>query len=179
MTPKGVLYLVVCAAGPAPSAASLVEVARSAGWDVCVILTPRATNFVDIPLLEQLTEHPVRSDYKRPEDPDALPKADAIIVFPATFNTLNKWALGISDTLALGLLCELTGLGLPIVAVPSFRTGGGLDLHPAFKRSMRMLRRYGVHVLYEPETYPPRNHVPAEVILEILHQIVLRKQGRG
>lgn len=128
------------------------------------------------PLLEQLTQHPVRSDYKRPEDPDALPKADAVIVFPATFNTLNKWALGISDTLALGLLCELTGLGLPIVAVPSFRTGGGLDLHPAFKRSMRMLRRYGVHVLYEPEIYPPRNHVPAEMILETLHQVIRRKE---
>lgn len=175
---KGVLYLVVCAAGPAPSATNLVEVAQLAGWDVCVILTPRAMGFVDIPLLERLTQHPVRSDYKRPEDPDALPKVDAVIVFPATFNTLNKWALGITDTLALGLLCEMTGLGLPIVALPSFRTGGGLDLHPAFKRSMRMLRRYGVHVLYEPETYPPRNHVPANVILETLEDVIKQKREK-
>ena len=174
---KGVLYLVVCAAGPAPSAVHVVEVAQSTGWDVCVILTPRATGFVDIPSFERLTGHPVRSDYKRPEDPDALPKADAVIVFPATFNTLNKWALGITDTLALGLLCELTGLGLPIVAVPSFRTGGGLDLHPAFKRSMRMLRRYGVHIFYEPETYPPRNQVPAEVLFSRLETIVQQKRA--
>jgi Flavoprotein len=34
---------------------------------------------------------------------------DAIIVAPATFNTINKWAVGISDTLALGLLTEAIG----------------------------------------------------------------------
>jgi len=64
-------------------------------------VTPQASKFVDLALLEQLTGYAVRSDYKRPEEPDVLPRTDAIVVFPATFNTLNKWALGISDTLAL------------------------------------------------------------------------------
>jgi hypothetical protein len=31
----------------------------------------------------------------------------------------HKWAHGSSDTLALGILNEAIGLGLPIVAVPS------------------------------------------------------------
>ena len=165
-----VLYIIVCGAGPAPSVRELVLIAQVAGWDVCVILTPTATDFVDSASLAELTGHPVRSKYKRPEDPDALPRPTAMIVFPATFNTLNKWALGISDTLALGLLCEFTGLNLPIVAVPSFRTGGGLDLHPAFPRSVELLRSYGVCVLYQPEKYPPRNHVPPEAILEVLQK---------
>jgi len=34
-------------------------------------------------------------------------------VAPATFNTVNKWAAGISDTLALGILCEAYGMGIP------------------------------------------------------------------
>jgi len=105
-----------------------------------------------------------------------LPRADAIVVFPASFNTINKWALGISDTLAVGILSEYTGLRMPIVAVPCFRTGGGLDMNPAFKRSVRMLRRYGVCVLYEPETYPPKNQVPADVILETLYQVIQEKE---
>ncbi len=121
-----------------------------------------------------LTGHPVRSEYKRPEEPDVLPRAEAIVVFPATFNTINKWALGISDTLALGLLCEYTGLKMPIIAVPCFRTGGGLDGHPAFFRSLDLLRSYGVHVIYEPEKYPPKNRVPANVILKRLHDIMKR-----
>ena len=84
-----------------------------------------------MPLIEQLTEHPVRSEYKHPEDPDVLPRANAIVVFPATFNTLNKWALGITDTLALGLLCEYTGLHMPILAIPGVHSSSGLDTHPA------------------------------------------------
>jgi len=173
-TCRGVLYIIACASSSAPLTQGLVMQAQVARWDVCVITTPQGTKFLDIPQLEQLTGHPVRSEYKHPEEPDVLPRADALIVFPATFNTMNKWALGISDTLALGLLCEYTGLKMPIIAVPCFRTGGGLDGHPAFFSSMAFLRACGVHVIYEPERYPPRNQVPAHVILDELHTLVQR-----
>jgi hypothetical protein len=169
---RGVLYVITCASGSAPAVSDFVKEAQQAGWDVCVILTPKAVPFVDVAQLAQLTGRPVRSDYKRPEDPDVLPRADAIVVFAATFNTLNKWALGISDNLALGLLCEYTGLKKSILAVPVVRKGGGLDAHPAFMRSIRMLRRCGVAILYEPETYPPRNEVPSEIILDEFHKII-------
>jgi flavoprotein len=33
-------------------------------------------------------------------------------VAPVAFNTVNKWAIGISDTLALGILCEAYGMGV-------------------------------------------------------------------
>ena len=121
----------------------------------------------------------MRSEYKRPEEPDVLPRADALVVFPATFNTMNKWTLGISDTLALGLLCEYTGLKMPIVAVPCFRTGGGLDGHPAFFRSLQMLKEYGVRVLYEPEKYPPKNQVPPQVILAVLDETLREHAQRS
>src|SRR5258708_10791910 len=140
---RGALYIISCAASSATLVPNLVRQAQTASWEVCVITTPQGTKFIDSPLLERLTNYPVRSEYKRPEEPDVLPRADALVVFPATFNTMNKWALGISDTLAVGLLCEYTGLRRPIIAVPCFLTGGGLDTHPAFLRSLRMLRRYG------------------------------------
>jgi len=169
---RGVLYIVSCAASSASLVPNLVKEAQAVAWDVCVITTPQGTKFLDAPLVEELTKHPVRSEYKRPEEPDVLPRADAIVIFPATFNTINKWALGISDTLALGLLCEYTGLKMPLVAVPCFRTGGGLDGHPAFFRSLQMLRDYGVRVLYEPNKYPPKNQVPPDVILAILDETI-------
>ena len=175
---RGVLYIICCASRPAQRVQDLVRLAQAEGWDVCVIVTPQGTKFVDVPLLEQLTGHPVRSEYKRPEEPDVLPRADAIVVFPATFNTLNKWALGITDTLALGLLCEYTGLGMPIVVVPGVTTGSGLDSHPAFFKSMQFLRECGVCVLHEPEKYPPKNEVPWDVILDTLHDL-LRKHAQS
>ena len=171
-SPSGVLYIISCAASSATLVPNLVKQAQAVAWDVCVITTPQGTKFLDIPLVERLTKHPVRSEYKRPEEPDVLPRADAIVIFPATFNTINKWALGISDTLALGILCEYAGLHMPIVAVPCFRTGGGLDGHPAFFRSLQMLRDYGVRVLYEPEKYPPKNQVPPAVILAFLDETI-------
>jgi len=170
--PRGVLYNIACAASSAALVPNLVMQAHTAGWTVCVITTPQGTRFLDIPLLEQLTGYPVRSEYKRPEEPDVLPRADVIVVFPATFNTINKWALGIADTLAVGILCEYTGLKMPIVTVPRFRTGGGLDGHPAFFRSLQMLRDYGVRVLYEPEKYPSKNQVPPDVIFEVLDETI-------
>ncbi|WP_052889441.1 flavoprotein [Thermogemmatispora carboxidivorans] len=174
----GVLYIISCASGAAEHVPDLVRAAQAAGWTVCVIVTPHAVKFVNRPLLEQLTGYPVRSEYKHPEEPDVLPRADAIIVFPATFNTVNKWVLGISDTLALGLLCEYTGLQMPIVAVPCVRTHSGLDTHPAFPQSLERLRSYGVEVLYEPETYPPKNEVPPPVILQRLEQVLAARRAR-
>src|SRR5262249_39741487 len=91
-------------------------------------------------------------EYKQPDEPDILPPSDAIVVAPATFNTTNKWAHGSSDTLALGLLNEAIGLGIPIVAVPNPSTA--LAKHPAFIQSGRLLRSWGVTVLFDPDIYP-------------------------
>ena len=169
---RGVLYVVSCASSAAERVPEVVTLAQAAGWHVCVITTPQGIQFIEVAHLERLTGHPVRSEYKRPEDPDILPRADAILVFPATFNTLNKWALGITDTLALGILCEYLGLRMPIVAVPGIHTGSGLDTHPALSKSIDFLRTYGVQVLYEPENYPPNNSIPATKMLDALHEQV-------
>jgi phosphopantothenoylcysteine synthetase/decarboxylase len=165
-----VLYVISCGSPVAQLVPELVTQAHDASWKVCVITTPHGTKFLDIPLLEHMTGYPVRSQYKHPHEPDVLPQADALIAFPATFNTLNKWALGITDTLAVGLLCEYTGLKKTIIAVPV--TGEGLGYHPALQRSIRMLRRYGVYVLYKPEVSPLQHENPAITILNELNRQV-------
>jgi hypothetical protein len=91
---------------PAREVDRLVRLAKECGWDTCVLTTPLARRFVDVEELAALTGHPLRSDYKHPDEPDVLPLADALIVAPATVNTINKWAAGICDTLALGILVE-------------------------------------------------------------------------
>jgi hypothetical protein len=144
---KRVLYVIACGGRPASDLPTFVQ-----RMQACVVGTPSAMKFLDASRLADLTGYPVRSDYKRPEEPDVLPSPDALVVAPATFNTINKWAAGISDTLALGLLNEAIGLGLPIVAVPTANVA--LVRHPAFLRSVDQLRAWGVHVLFDPERYP-------------------------
>ena len=147
-TRRDVLYLIVCGAPPARDADRLVQLAQADGWDGCAIATPSARSFIDPAALEAATGHPIRSEYKQPDAADVLPPPDAIVVAPATFNTINKWAAGISDTLALGLLTEAIGKRLPVVALPFINAAQAE--HPAFQGSIDRLQAAGVQFLYGP-----------------------------
>ena len=151
-----VLYVIVCGAGPAGEVGRLVELAQDRGWTVQVIATPSALAFIDVPKLEAQTGRPVRSEYRSPGEPKS-PRADAIIIAPATYNTINKWANGISDTYALGILAETTGLAIPTVVLPFVNTA--LASRPPFQRSIQALRTEGIQILLGPggiEPHPPR-----------------------
>jgi phosphopantothenoylcysteine synthetase/decarboxylase len=153
---RPVLYAIVCGSPPARYVGRLVDMARAADWDACLIATPDGRNFLDTPALAAATGYPVRSTFKLPGDLDVLPDASAIIVAPATVNTLTKWSLGIADTLALGLLVEGQGRGLPIVAVPFTNTA--MARHPAFLDSIDRLRRWGITVVFGEDVlklHPP------------------------
>ncbi|MFF5232479.1 flavoprotein [Dactylosporangium sp. NPDC000521] len=153
-----VLYVVACGGRPAADLPDFVASAQRDGWTVCVVATPDGLKFIDADTLRELTGFPVRSQYKDPDEPDVLPPADAFVVAPATFNTVNKLAAGISDTLALGLLNEGIGLGRPVIAVPT--PNAGLSRHPAFLASVRTLREWGVTVLFDPAAVPPLDSDP-------------------
>lgn len=143
---RKVLYVIVCAAGPAGDVGKLVTLAQQRGWNVQIIATPSALDFIDAEALEAQTGRPVRSQYRKPGNPRS-PKADAIIVAPATYNTINKWANGISDTYALGI---------PVVLLPFVNTA--LASRLAFKRSIATLESEGVEVLLGPGKFEP--HAP-------------------
>lgn len=150
--PGKVLYTVACGGYVAGQLADFIRGRQADGWDVCVIATPAAVKFMDTASLSSLTGHVVRYEHKQPDEPDVLPRADAVTVVPATFNTINKWAHGISDTLALGILHEAIGEGLPMVAVPT--PNAALGRHPVFVASVATLRTWGVDVVFDPENYP-------------------------
>jgi phosphopantothenoylcysteine decarboxylase len=145
LQPKPVLYLIVCAAPPAQQIDELIALLHQAGWNVCVIPTPRAASWLDRHALAQQTGYPIRHDHRQPGDPDVLPRADAIVVAPATFNTINKWSAGISDTFALGILNEAFGLKLPTIVAPYAKPS--LAAHPEFNRSLEKLNMWGANVL--------------------------------
>lgn len=143
--PMTVLYLIVCGARPAESTIKHATDLVTRGWDTCVIATPEGARFFDLDDAQSITGHPIRISYKDPTAADVLPPADAVVIAPATFNTINKWAAGISDTLALGLLNEALGQGLPIVAAPWAKEA--LRSHPAYPLSLSTLRHAGVGVV--------------------------------
>ncbi|MFF6996758.1 flavoprotein [Streptomyces sp. NPDC008313] len=139
---KPFLYVVVCAAGVAQDVGRLLTAAHERNWETGVIATPQGLGFIDVAAVEERTGHPVRSAWRLPGDPRPFPAPDAVVVAPATFNTVNKWAAGTADTLALGTLCEAYGLGVPLAVLPC--VNDALAAHPAYRESVERLTGMGV-----------------------------------
>jgi len=165
---RGMLYIVVCAAPPAAEVQDLVKLAQAAGWEVAVTATPDALAFIDAPLLAAITGFPVRYRWREPDEPESVPEANAIVVAPATFNTINKWVAGITDTVAVGTLCEYLGLDAPIVAAPNVNPP--LGRHPTFRANLRRLREWGVRVLFDESASREARMVSWDEILEEINR---------
>ncbi len=52
-----ILYLLVCAAPPAQQTREVVPLLQAEGWNVCIIVTPQASRWVDIEGLAKLSGH--------------------------------------------------------------------------------------------------------------------------
>lgn len=149
------MYLFCSAAPPVFDVAIVIEDAQARGWDVCLGLTPTAARWLQSSLdgLAALTGHSVRSEYKLPGEPDVWPMADAIVFAPATFNSVNEWALGLTSKFVVGVVAEGIGKGIPTVAMPC--VNAAYAQHPAFERSVETLRAAGVTVLYGEGGFVP------------------------
>ncbi|MEU3607110.1 flavoprotein [Streptomyces sp. NPDC035033] len=149
------LYLFCSAAPPVFDVARVIEEAQADGWDVCLGLTPTAARWLHESLdgLAALTGRPVRWDHRFPGQPDVWPKPDAVLVAPATFNTVNSWALGLTGNWLVGVVAEGIGKGLPMAMVPCVNQA--YVAHPQFERSIETLRGAGVRVVYGEGGFVP------------------------
>jgi phosphopantothenoylcysteine synthetase/decarboxylase len=143
----GVLYLIVCAAPPASHLASSVKRLRQdLGWEICPVVTPAALAWTDVQGLHDATGHPVRSEFRAADEPEFTPRGDAVLVAPATFNTINKCSTGMSDNLALGLINEALGTDSVALAVVPW-VNASLCSHPAYAPNLALLQAAGAHIV--------------------------------
>jgi phosphopantothenoylcysteine synthetase/decarboxylase len=153
-----VVYLIVCGAGPAKQAVRFVEAARASGWDCHVITTPTGATFADLGALETASGHPVTVEHRKPGTPRRdRPDADAVVIAPATANTICKLAAGIADTYALDVASESIGLGIPTLVVPF--ANSALTGRAPYRRATATLTEEGVTFLEMPE-HEPRHGGP-------------------
>jgi phosphopantothenoylcysteine synthetase/decarboxylase len=147
-------YVVASAAPPVLRISEFIAELQKRQWKVCLIATPTAATWIDLDEISSATGCVARATPRGPREREALPPADALVVAPLTFNTLNKWAAGISDTLALGILNELLGVDIPTIAAPCIKSA--LQQHPAYSDSTRRLTECGVTVM-NPELITTRD----------------------
>ncbi|SBT47336.1 flavoprotein [Micromonospora narathiwatensis] len=155
---RGHLQIVVCAAGPAADVTRLIDAATKQAWTTAVTATPSALDFLDAEAIEQQTGHSVRSTYRSsPGTRRSLPTADALIIAPATYNSVNKIALGIADNYAMITIAELIGRQVPTVVVPF--VNAALATRAPFQRAVANLRDERIRVILGTddgwEPHPP------------------------
>jgi len=118
------------------------------GCEVQTVATKSALGFIGPGTLEGLTGNPVLSDVfetGRMMDHIRLTKwADITVLAPASANTLNQMAAGIGDSSVTALFLA-HDWAKPYVIAPAMNTK--MLNHPATKRSLKTLQKWGAHIL--------------------------------
>jgi phosphopantothenoylcysteine synthetase/decarboxylase len=73
------------------------------------------------------------------------PPRGVVLFAPCSFNSLNKLAHGIADSLALSVVAEAIGRGTPVIVAPSLNQP--LLDHPQAQASLRTLPGWGVTIV--------------------------------
>ena len=129
-----------------------IRTEQANGFEVRVVATPQAAEWLDADEIEALTGYRLESPMLTPDNSWLVPPANRVLATPVTLNTLTKWADGHSDNLALGLLCEAMGAQIPIVAELSLSEE--FSNHPAVPQAIERLTAAGVEI--HRLTGPPR-----------------------
>jgi phosphopantothenoylcysteine decarboxylase/phosphopantothenate--cysteine ligase len=129
-------------------AAFLTRLLVKSGAEVKVIMTPSAHDFITPLTLATLSKNPVLTHFTKSDTGEWNNHvelglwADALVVAPATANTLAKMVAGICDNL-------LTAVYLSARCPVFFGPAMDLDMlqHPSTRRNIETLERWGHHQL--------------------------------
>ncbi|WP_241895894.1 flavoprotein [Jatrophihabitans sp. GAS493] len=137
--------MVVTGAPLSARCADIVSALQTAEVSVDLVTTPAAGEWIDTEAVTAATGAQLRSQARASSSSPRVGLPDLMIVCPATFNTVNKAALGIADTSAHGFICECIACRVPTIVVPMINDR--LWGHPALASHIAALKRAGVHFL--------------------------------
>ncbi len=118
-----------------------IRLLTEAEAEVRVLMTPEATQFVRPLTFEALTNHPVTSDWLAPRGGGEVhielsEWAEALVVAPATANTLAKLAQGVADEIVSGTALATRA---PLILAPAMNDR--MFTHPGTQEHLQVLRQ--------------------------------------
>ncbi len=140
------ILLAVSGSIAAYKAAILTRLLIKAGHDVRIIMTESAADFITPLTLATLSRHPV---YSKVSDADQWNShvelgmwADAMVVAPATANTIARCAAGIADNMVVATYLSAR---CPVFFAPAM----DLDMwqHPSTRENISTLQQHGARVI--------------------------------
>lgn len=129
-------------------ALEIVRGIREAGGQVSVVMTKAAMEFVTPLTFQTLSEKPVATSLFSLREESKIghirivENADAVIVAPATANTIGKAAHGIADDY---LSTVLLACDAPLIIAPAMNNK--MWVHPAVQDNIAILKRRGVQIV--------------------------------
>lgn len=128
--------------------AQIIRLLVQRGAEVKVIMTPLAKEFITPLTLATLSKNPILVDFFDPTNGnwnshvDLGTWADAMLIAPATANSLAKMATGIADNL---LITTYLSARCPVFIAPAM----DLDMfaHPTTKQNLNTLKSFGNYVI--------------------------------
>ena len=129
----------------------LIRMYKKNGFNVKVITTQNAMNFVSELTLTTLSNNEIYTDnfdmkeYK-PEHISLCDEGDILVIAPATANTISKIANGICDNLLTSISCAFNK---PIYIAPAMNTN--MWNNSIIQENIQKLKNLGVNIL-EPES---------------------------
>lgn len=131
-------------------AADLARLLMRHGASVRSVMSRAATELVHPNLLEWATGHKPVTDLTGQIEHVALvgnvsPRADLLVIAPATANTIGKMACGIDDGPVTTFFTTAFGEGVPVVLVPAMHRS--MYDHPFVIENLAKLEKAGVRVL--------------------------------
>src|SRR5215471_6719081 len=140
-----VAYLIVSGTTTAARAPEILRGLVGLGFATVIALpTPNASRTIARRELADVAGAQVVESYFdlaiRPRPPRGV-----VLFAPCSFNSLNKLAHGIADSLALSVVAEAIGRGTPVIVGPSLNAP--LLAHPEAQASLEKLPRWGVTIV--------------------------------
>jgi phosphopantothenoylcysteine synthetase/decarboxylase len=140
-----VAYLILSGTTTAARGPEILAGLVALGFDkVIAIPTPNASRTISSRELADVPGAQVVESYFdlsiRPRPPFGV-----VLFAPCSFNSLNKLASGIADTLALSVTAEAIGRRTPVIVAPSLNQP--LMDHPVAQASLKTLPSWGVTIV--------------------------------
>jgi len=166
------VYLVLSGTTTAARCPEILRGLRGLGFARVIALpTPNAARTVAARELADLEGIQVVQSYFdlaiRPRPPRGV-----VLFAPCSFNSLNKLAHGIADSLATSVVAEAIGRKTPVIVAPSLNQP--LLEHPQAQASLRLLPQWGVVIVPPVDEGEGPRLAPTEQLLAAVRPFVRR-----
>ena len=168
-----VAYLVLSGTSTAARCPEILRELVGLGFPTVIALpTPNASRVVAPRELADIAGAQVVQSYFdlaiRPRPPRGV-----VLFAPCSFNSLNKLAHGIADSLALSVVAEAIGRGTPVIVGPSLNAP--LLNHPEAQASLQRLPNWGVRIVPPVDEGEGPRLAPTAALLDAVRPYVLRR----